>query len=143
LMLATVSFPIYTKALINAILRRDQGWHVTGSRSRPTSPFSFMIPQVLFFAFLVITSVVGAWRDLGTGSLSLALAWNATNAAILGAFVVTAAREQRRATAAARAERRPLSAGPARRARGLTAAPPTLTPDLAAQPAGTLTGGAA
>ncbi|MCU1432367.1 MAG: glycosyl transferase family 2, partial [Actinotalea sp.] len=65
LMLATVSFPIYTKALINAILRRDQGWHVTGSRSRPTSPFSFMVPQVLFFAFLVITSVVGAWRDLG------------------------------------------------------------------------------
>ena len=33
------------------------------------------------------------------------LAWNATNTAILGAFVITAAREQRRVRAAAKAER--------------------------------------
>ena len=30
LMLAAVSFPIYVRALINAVLRREQKWHVTG-----------------------------------------------------------------------------------------------------------------
>jgi cellulose synthase (UDP-forming) len=163
LMLATVSFPIYTKALINAILRRDQGWHVTGSKGRRTSPFAFMIPQVHFFAFLVLTSVVGIWRDLGTGSLSLALAWNVTNAAILGAFVLTAVREQRSSRGSARAERarlgtteaEPSSRGAAGAERALlgTAGPPgreapdalipSTTRDAAAQHAVTLPGGAA
>jgi cellulose synthase (UDP-forming) len=65
-----------------------------------------MIPQVLFFVFLLLTSVVGAWRDLGAGSLSLALAWNATNTLVLGAFVVTALREARAVRRANRARRR-------------------------------------
>ncbi|MCC2309354.1 glycosyltransferase family 2 protein [Cellulomonas chengniuliangii] len=95
LMLATVSFPIYVRALVNAFFRREQQWHVTGSLGRAASPFNFMMPQVLFFVFLLLTSVVGAWKDFGNGSLSLALAWNVTNTLILGAFVVTAAREQR------------------------------------------------
>lgn len=97
LMLATVSFPIYTRALINAILKREQKWHVTGAAATAPSPFNFMIPQVLFFVFLVITSVVGAWKDLSNGTFSLALAWNTTNAVILGAFIVVAANEARRA----------------------------------------------
>ena len=38
-----------------------------------------MQPQVLFFVLLLLTTVVGVWKDLGNGYLSLALAWNATN----------------------------------------------------------------
>ena len=96
LMLATVSFPIYWRALVNAAFSREQSWHVTGSKARASSPFNFIMPQVLFFMFLLLTSVAGAWKDVSHGSLSLALAWNATNTLILGAFVVTAAREGRR-----------------------------------------------
>ncbi|GAA3803230.1 glycosyltransferase family 2 protein [Cellulomonas soli] len=102
LMLATVSFPIYARAFVDALLRREKGWHVTGRKGVAVSPFAFIAPQVLFFVFLSLTSVVGLWRDLGTGTLSLALAWNTTNALILGSFVVTAAREQRRTAAQAR-----------------------------------------
>ena len=47
------------------------------------------------------------------GALSLALFWNVTNTVILGAFVLTAAREGRRTKRAAAAERR--AAGSARR----------------------------
>ncbi|WP_182112934.1 MULTISPECIES: glycosyltransferase [unclassified Actinotalea] len=93
LMLASASFPIYTRALVNAALRREQRWHVTGSKRRATTPFAFIVPQVLFFVFLLLTSVVGAWKDVTGGTFSLALAWNTTNALILGSFVVTAWRE--------------------------------------------------
>ena len=31
---------------------------------RRPSPFNFMIPQVLVFVFLLLTSVVAIWRDL-------------------------------------------------------------------------------
>lgn len=127
LMLAAVSFPIYTRALVNAVLRREQRWHVTGSIGRTASPFNFMIPQVLFFVFLLLTSVVGVWRDLGAGTLSLALAWNATNTFILGAFVVTAWREARAARRADRA--RDVAA--ARRPKHVTSiATATTQPDL-------------
>ena len=43
-----------------------------------------MMPQVLFFQFLLITTVVGLWKDMGNGYGSLAVAWNATNTLILG-----------------------------------------------------------
>lgn len=92
LTLATVSFPIYSKALWNVLTGKDVGWHVTGSASR-RSPFEFIIPQVLFFVFLALTTAVAVWRDVGIGELTLATLWNATNTVILGAFVVTAARE--------------------------------------------------
>lgn len=92
LTLATVSFPIYTKALWNALVGKDVGWHVTGSATR-RSPFNFIIPQTLFFLFLALTTVVAIWRDLDNGVFTLATAWNATNTVILGAFVVTALRE--------------------------------------------------
>ncbi|WP_353708337.1 cellulose synthase catalytic subunit [Cellulosimicrobium sp. ES-005] len=102
LMLASVSFPIYTTALWNALTGKEQAWHVTGSKGKVTSPFNYMIPQVLFFAFLLVTSVVGAWKEWGDPMPSLALAWNVTNTLILGAFVVTALRESRSTRLAAR-----------------------------------------
>ncbi len=112
LMLASVSFPIYVRALVNALLRREQRWHVTGSRGRSESPFTFILPQVLFFAFLLLTSAVGAWRDLADGSLSLALAWNVTNTVILGGLMVAAAREARTSRRAVRKARHPGAADP-------------------------------
>jgi cellulose synthase (UDP-forming) len=93
LMLAAVSFPIYISALWNAIAKKEQKWHVTGSKAKAKSPFNFMIPQVLVFVFLVLTSVVSIWRDLGNSQLSLATAWNVTNTFILGAFMIVALKE--------------------------------------------------
>jgi cellulose synthase (UDP-forming) len=107
LLLAAVSFPIYTRALVNAVLRRDQKWHVTGQKGAYRSPFAFMMPQVLFFQLLLLTTVVGVWKDLSNGYPSLAVAWNATNTVILGGFVVTAWREGHRARVAARSPRVP------------------------------------
>jgi cellulose synthase (UDP-forming) len=106
LLLAAVSFPIYTRALINALFRREQKWHVTGQKGAFRSPFAFMVPQVLFFQFLLITTLVGVWKDFGNGYPSLALAWNATNTLILGSFVVTAWKEGHRGRMAAKAQRR-------------------------------------
>ncbi|WP_456788223.1 glycosyltransferase family 2 protein [Cellulomonas sp. P5_C5] len=113
LLLAAVSFPIYTRALINAIFKKDQKWHVTGQKGAYRSPFAFMMPQVLFFQFLLITTVVGVWKDMGNGYGSLALAWNATNTLILGGFVVTAWKEGHRARAAIKAEKRAARPTPA------------------------------
>jgi cellulose synthase (UDP-forming) len=106
LMLAAVSFPIYVRALVNAVFKREQKWHVTGQKGAVSSPFTFMMPQVWFFAFLLITTVVAVWKDLGNGYFSLALAWNATNTVILGAFVLTAAQEARRNKRAAAAAKK-------------------------------------
>ena len=97
LMLATASFPIYVAALINVLVGKEQHWSATGDKSKVRSPFNFMIPQVLFFVFLLLTSMVAVWRDVGIGTLTLATAWNVTNTLILGTFVVTALFESRRA----------------------------------------------
>ncbi len=93
LMLAAVSFPIYIQALLNAIAGKEQKWHVTGSKSKAESPFAFMIPQVLVFTFLALTSVVAIWRDIDNSQFTLATAWTLTNTFILGAFMVVAFRE--------------------------------------------------
>lgn len=93
LMLAAVSFPIYTQALVNAFANKEQKWHVTGSRAKASSPFNFIIPQVLIFVFLASTSVVSIWRDIDNSQLSLATAWCLTNTFILAAFMVVALRE--------------------------------------------------
>jgi cellulose synthase (UDP-forming) len=92
-MLAALTFPIYISALWNAIAKKEQKWHVTGSKAKAQSPFNFMIPQVLVFVFLVFTSIVSVWRDLGNSQLSLATAWNVTNTFILGAFMIVALKE--------------------------------------------------
>lgn len=106
LLLATVSFPIYLRALMNAFFRREQAWHVTGRKGAYRSPFAFIGPQLLFFQFLLLTTVVGVWKDVSNGHPSLALAWNATNTLILGGFVLTAWREARAGRRAVRAQRR-------------------------------------
>ena len=95
LMLATASFPIYGRALVNAVFKRDQKWHVTGAVGRKASPFNFITHQLMAFVFLAITSVVGIWQALTVSSFTLALLWNLLNTFILGLFVVTALRESR------------------------------------------------
>ena len=94
LTLATVSFPIYIKAFMNVLKGKDVGWQATGT-ARGSSPFNFIIPQVLFFVFLFFTSLVAIWRDVDNGVLTLATAWNVTNTVILGGFMLTARREAR------------------------------------------------
>ncbi|MDN4480779.1 glycosyltransferase family 2 protein [Demequina muriae] len=98
LTLAAVSFPIYVKALGNALRGKDVGWQATGT-AKGRSPFNFIVPQVLIFVFLALTSVVGIIRDLDNGSVSLATAWNVTNTIILATFLVAAAREGRQLSA--------------------------------------------
>ncbi len=105
LMLAAASFPIYVAALVNVLVGKEQRWSATGDKSKASSPFNFMIPQVLFFAFLLLTSVVAIWRDLTNGVPTLAMAWNVTNTFILGSFVVAAMRESSRQRQTARAGR--------------------------------------
>ena len=92
LMLAAVSFPIYLQALVNAFVGKEQKWHVTGAKGRAESPFNFIIPQVLVFVFLALTSVVAIWRDVDNSQLTLATAWNVTNTLILAVFMVVATR---------------------------------------------------
>jgi cellulose synthase (UDP-forming) len=96
LMLAAVSFPIYLQALFNAFVGKEQKWHVTGGKGRPESPFNFIIPQVLTFVFLALTSVVAIWRDIDNSQLTLATGWNVTNTVILAVFMVVALRESAR-----------------------------------------------
>jgi cellulose synthase (UDP-forming) len=95
LMLASVSFPIYLKALTNVITGRRQRWHVTGGVRRRSSPFNVMVTQTLFFIFLALTSVVAIFKDVGDGTPALATAWNVTNTLIIGVFIVTAVVEAR------------------------------------------------
>ncbi|WP_233580039.1 glycosyltransferase [Frondihabitans sp. PhB188] len=93
LMLATVSFPIYVKALWNVITGKDEGWHVTGAKNLQKSPFNFIIPQVLFFVFLALTSCVAIYRDMQNGVATLATFWNLLNTFILLSFIIVAFRE--------------------------------------------------
>ncbi len=124
LMLASASFPIYMQAMWNAITRRERQWHVTGRVGEARSPFNFTFPQVLVFLFLLLTTVVGAWKAQVTGSFNVALVWNALNTVVLGIFLAitygeartardtrrTARRQARRAHRAAR--RRPAVPAP-------------------------------
>ena len=106
LMLATVSAPIYLAALINVLTGKEQSWSATGDRSKVSSPFNFMIPQVLFFVFLLLTSVVAVFRDIDNGVLTLATGWNVTNTIIMGSFVAAAMREHISLVSAHRLARR-------------------------------------
>lgn len=93
LTLATASFPIYAKALWNVIVGKDVGWQATGAKGKRSSAFGFIIPQLLFFVFLLLTSVVAVWRDWQNGTPTIATAWNVTNTVILALFIAAAARE--------------------------------------------------
>lgn len=96
LLLANASFPIYTKALFNALFKRDQSWNATGSITKVDSAFNYIIPQFLFFVFLLGTTAVGVWKANYTGELSLSIFWNMINTIVLGTFVYIAVRETRR-----------------------------------------------
>ncbi|MFR9807204.1 glycosyltransferase family 2 protein [Pseudonocardia sp. RS010] len=126
LMLATASFPIYTRAFLNALLRRGQSWSVTHRSGVRNSPFDFIVPQVLTFLFLLLTSVVGIWQAYADRTVALALVWNVTNTVVLGAFVVTAMREARETRALNRAARRRL--GDRDRGRGWPSEEPVPVP---------------
>ncbi|PFG44528.1 cellulose synthase (UDP-forming) [Isoptericola jiangsuensis] len=121
LLLSAVSWPIYVKAFWNALTGKQQAWSVTGRTGGATSPFEVIVPQVLCFVFLLVTSVVGVWKHGGDDGLpGLSVAWNITNTVILGGFLVTALREHRAAVREQRAARRP-----ARAARRADVVPPT------------------
>ena len=109
LTLSIVSFPIYVKAFFNALRNRDVGWQATGS-VRAASPHNFVVPQILFFVFLFLTSFVALWRDWDNGVATLATAWNITNTIILGIFLATARREARDLRRQRRLEKRAAKA---------------------------------
>lgn len=96
LTLAACSFPIYTKALVNAVTGRDQAWSVTGAQKQ-VSPFTVMGPQVCMLVFLLCTTAVGIWRDTMLGRPSIATLWCAVNSAVLLILVVVALGEIRAA----------------------------------------------
>lgn len=102
LVMAAVSFPIYIRAFINVFSGHEQKWHVTGSTRKRLSPFNFIIPQVLFFVFLFLTSLVGIVKDYGHETLTLATAWNVTNTVVLAVFICAAFHESHLARIAAR-----------------------------------------
>jgi len=93
LVMATVSFPIYIRAFINVFSGREQKWHVTGAAGKRVSPFNFMIPQVLMFVFLLLTSVVAVTKDVGHGTITLATAWNLTSTLVFAVFIGAAMKE--------------------------------------------------
>lgn len=96
LLLSTCSFPLYIRALFNAITRRDRAWHVTGRAGRANSPFDYVVPQALMWVFLLATSIVGLFLVEWTATLSIALFWNVLNTAVLTVFLGIAVREGRR-----------------------------------------------
>lgn len=111
LLLASVSFPIYVRAFAGALLGRDQKWHATGAAGKRTSAFTFMVPQVVVFVFLTITSVVAILKQEATGVFTLALAWNLTNTLIVGGFLMQGFHEDATRRRAARRPRRPAAVG--------------------------------
>ena len=111
LMLATVSFPIYVKALWNVLSGKDVAWSVTGA-GKTSSPFNVIVPQVLFWVFLTLTSAVAIARDLDNGVPTLATGWNLINTGVLTVFMVVALREHRALRRAARPGRRRALVGP-------------------------------
>ena len=71
----------------------------------PDSPFNYTFAQAMVFVFLLLTTVVGAWKAQVTGSFNVALAWNGLNTIVLGIFLTVTYREARTARAARRAAR--------------------------------------
>ncbi len=95
MLLAANSFPIYVKALRNAYLGIDTKWSVTGALTGKASAFNFIRMQVWVFVFLVFTSIVSIWRDHNMDQFNIATFWSVVNMLIVGAFVVTAFKENR------------------------------------------------
>ena len=110
LLLAACSFPIHLKALANVITGRKTAWSATGAAGSASSPFNYVVPQMLVFLFMVLTSAVGVWRDLDNGVVTLASAWSITNTLIVGSFLTFAARESRSLKREVRVQARRLRA---------------------------------
>ena len=92
LMLANASFPIYVKAFFNALRGKNLTWQATNQVSYD-SPFNYVRMQVYIFLFLLLTTLVGAWKALYTDAFSVSLAWNALNTVVFGYFTFVAWRE--------------------------------------------------
>lgn len=115
LLLSTVSFSLYLRALFNALSGKDRAWHVTGRAGVASSPYNYIVPQALMWVFLLVTSIVGFWVADWTGTLSIALFWNVLNTLVLTLFMGIAVREARRLKREGRA--RVLADSPRRAAR--------------------------
>lgn len=87
IVLAMASFPIYVKALVNVLLRRDVSWQATGDAAQQNDPLNFVQSQILLFVFLSFTTVIGFWKFYYTGTFSLSLVWNVINNLIFGVFL--------------------------------------------------------
>jgi cellulose synthase (UDP-forming) len=95
LILSTVTFPIYLRALKNAFLRLPDKWHVTGQKNLDSS-FNYIVPQLLLFIFLVLVDILGLISFYKNTTISLALGWNLINTYVFGYFIYFAYREQRK-----------------------------------------------
>ncbi len=108
LVLAMVSFPIYVRALINAVRGKEEAWVTTGNRSDIDSPFNYIVPQLLIFLFLCFSTAIGVWKAYYYQSASLSLFWSGVNTFIFGTFISIAWREHRLITKANKADRTPV-----------------------------------
>jgi len=104
LLLAMVSFPIYVRAMLNGLLRRDVGWQATGNKSAIDSPYNYIVPQILIFLFLIFTSAVGIWKAYYTGTVAISLWWCLLNTFVFAGFIFTAMHEHRQLKRAAKHE---------------------------------------
>lgn len=91
-----VSFPIYLKALWNVLIGKDEKWNVT-NRKDEDSPFNYIVPQIVLFLFLLITTIIAGF-DLfwyrNSGILA-AFLWNSLNTVIFGFFIWITFKESR------------------------------------------------
>lgn len=98
MVLSVCSFPIYAKALFNALVGIDQAWSVTGAtRRRRGAAFNYMIPQVLIFVVVVLALATSIWRDVRLGFLNIATVWLTVNCIALIAFLWIGVQESIRA----------------------------------------------
>lgn len=95
LLLAANSFPIYLKAFRNAFVGVDQKWTVTGATGKKDSAFNYIIPQVLVFVFMLVTTIVSTWRDITLQQANVATFWAGANTLVLAAFIIVAFGEDR------------------------------------------------
>jgi len=95
LMLSAVSFPIYIKAFINALRRRDEAWQATNRVGAYDSPFNYMRTQTYVFIFLLFATIVGIWKSVYTLEFSVSIVWSAINTIVFGYFVCIAINELR------------------------------------------------
>lgn len=121
LVLSVCSFPIYAKALYNALLGIDQAWSVTGAaQARRASAFNFTIPQILTLVTVVLALATSVWRDLRLGFLNIATVWLTVNGVFLIAFLWIGVQEAIRAR---RAVEEPLAGIEQSRRRGVALVP--------------------